>query len=175
MVTQSSFDKITTKTNYQNLVKLYGASNLKEDFYIGEGPVDDTTWTTTIYPGTYKEITVYWQRELFHKKISSVESFQKQAPYFTKDGLKIGSTLKKLLQVNQKKITFLGFGWDYGGMIESFNNGKLEKSIIKFWLDAENEVADRIVGDKEFHTDLPLVKKKLDYIFISKISLSFEE
>lgn len=47
--------------------------------------------------------------------------------WHTAEGIRIGTTLDELVELNGKPIQFSGFGWDYGGAVLSFNQGKLEK------------------------------------------------
>lgn len=175
LVTSTSFDKITKKTTYKDLLKLYGEDNIQDTFYVGDGGVDDTVRYTIIFENTPKAITIYWS--IFHQKISYIEtSSWENTLYYTIDGLKVGNTLKKMLGLNKKKITFNGFGWDGGGILTSFNKGKLDKPNIGFVLDYRNGINfDELSGDIELNTDMPLVEKNLINIFINQIKLTFDE
>jgi hypothetical protein len=173
LVTPTSFDKINKNANYDDLIKLYGKNNIKDTIYFGPEGMDSSI-ITQIYTGSPKEILIFWEETLFHKKIGSIESYRQKAPYFTIDGLKIGSSLRRLVQVNRKKINFYGFGWDYGGIISSFNKGKFEKSNFEFQLDSKFWMDGKLIGDIEFNTDMRLVKENLDKIFIGTIRLNFK-
>jgi hypothetical protein len=108
-----------------------------------------------------------------HKKIASLEAYQENSPYHTVDGLMRGSTLEELLQLNGKKISFSGFGWDYGGYIQSYNAGAFENSKVHFRLEIADE-GSSLLGDVSFDTDMPEVKKVLNKIRIWQLLLSFE-
>ena len=103
-----------------------------------------------------------------------MDCFQQGSPYHTKDSLSVGSPLEKLLNANGKKINFYGTGWDYGGIITSYNKGKFDKTNIFFQLDAKED-AKNVMGDQELNTDMPKVKPNLQKLFISKITLSFSQ
>lgn len=172
LISAVAFDKVTKTTNFAGLQKLYGKNNVKDD--IDPGPEGgDSIKVTIVYPGSAREFSVFWNEKQYHKKIGFVECYQSNSPYFTTDSLKIGSTLKKLLAVNGKRISFSGMGWDYGGSISSFGKGKLEKSPMQFQLAGKDGVSDKLMGDIQLNTDMQLVKKNLDKLYISKISLVF--
>lgn len=170
LITAQSFDKITKTSTYKDLQKLYGANNVKDDEDYGpEGA--DTIKVTKIYAETKNEIVVYWAENKFHKKIASIECYQAGAPYYTSDSIKIGSTLKKLLQVNGKKINFSGTDWDYGGFISSYNKGKLANSSITYSLGSGKNMSQKLMGEGQFNTDMAIVKKNLDKVTVIKIGV----
>lgn len=172
LVSATAFDKVTRTNNFAGLQKLYGKKNVKDD--IDPGPEGgDSIRVTIVYPGSAREFTVFWNEKQYHKKIAIVECYMPHSPYYTTDSLKIGSTLKKLLAVNGKRISFSGMGWDYGGSISSFGKGKLERSPMQFQLAGKDGVTDKLMGDIQLNTDMPLVKKNLDKLYISKITLVF--
>jgi hypothetical protein len=172
LITTQSFDKITKTSSYNDLKKLYGAANVKDDDdYGAEGM--DTTRVTKIFKDKKNEIVVYWDEKSFHKKIAAVECYQEGAPYYTADSIKLGATLKKLLEVNGKKINFSGMGWDYGGAIISFNKGKLAKSVITYSLGSTDGMSTKLDGDVQLNTDMPIVKKNLTKVKVVKIAVDF--
>ena len=83
----------------------------------------------------------------------------------------MGSSLKELLAINGQKITFAGFGWDYGGYIQSYNNGTLENSAVHFRLGLAEESDNSLLGDNIFDTDMPSVKAAMNKITVGHISL----
>ena len=171
LITEKSFAGITKTTSLAELQKLFGKNNLKDDIDLGpEG--GDSIPVTKVYPDKSKEIIVFWAKKGYHKRVVFVECYQSKSPYYTTDSLKIGSTLKKLLQVNGGKINFSGLGWDYGGYISSYNNGKLDKSKINLQLYSKEGVSNKLMGEIQLHTDMPLVKKNLANLYIGRISLS---
>ena len=171
LITEKSFAGINKTTSLAELQKLFGKNNLKDD--IDPGPEGgDSILVTKVFPGKTKEIVVFWAKKGYHKRVVFAECYQPKSPYFTKDSLKIGSTLKKVLEVNGHKINFSGIGWDYGGFISSYNNGKLYKSTINLQLYGKDGVSNKLMGDTQLHTDMPLVKKNLTNLYIGKISLS---
>ncbi len=171
LITDSSFGKINKATTFKELETTFGKANLQDTINYGAEGMDSFI-VTKVYANTPKEIVINWQMDKFHHSIGTVDCFQENSPYHTIDSLKIGSTLEKLLQVNGKKINFYGTQWDYGGMITSYNGGKFDKVNIFFRLNSHPDASDKIMGDHELNTDLPLVKANLKKLYISKISLS---
>jgi hypothetical protein len=171
LITDSSFGKINKATTFNELQTTFRKENLQDTINYGAEGMDSFV-VTKVYGNTPKEIVINWQMDKFHNAIGTVDCLQENSPYHTIDSLNIGSTLEKLLQVNGKKINFYGTQWDYGGMITSYNGGKFDKVNIFFRLNSHPDASDKIMGDHELNTDLPLVKANLKKLYISKISLS---
>ena len=171
LITDSSWGAINDRTDFAGLQKIFGTENVKDERICGAECVDSVD-VTIIYPGDRKEIVVYWQDTNYHKDIAFLQSGMYDAPYHTASGLKIGSSLADLLRINGQKINFSGFGWDYGGYIQSYNNGTMEKSPVQFRLDLDftESTDNELMGDVELNTDMPSVKKELNKIAISQIS-----
>jgi len=174
LITGKKFSKIDSSVDYSQLQKLYGAGNVTDTIDFGpEG--SDTMHITKIFSNTPREITVYWKLNKFHQQISAAECYGENAPYYTSDSLKVGSSLLQLLKANGKKIDFYGAGWDYGGLITSYNQGKFESSAIFFQLSDKPGMNPKLMGDQKLNTEMPLVKGNLQKIVIAKISVSFEK
>jgi hypothetical protein len=171
LITDTSFGKINTPTTYNDLEKIFGENNMQDTINYGAEGMDSFV-VTKIFSNTQKEIIVNWQTDKFHNAIATVDCFQQSSPYHTIDSLTIGSTLQKLVKVNGKKINFYGTGWDYGGLITSYNEGKFQKANTFFSLNSAPGASEKIMGDRELNTDMPLVKQNLEKLYISKISLS---
>lgn len=172
LVTDSSWGLITATTDFAGLQTIYGTANVKDQRICGPECIDSLD-VTIIYPESSKEIIVHWKDSAYHKLPGMLQSYQQGSPYHTASGLKQGSTMKDLLNQNGQKISFAGFGWDYGGYIHSYNKGKLDALKVSFRLDLSENVDDGLFGDVELDTDMPHVKKALDKIVVYEISLGF--
>jgi hypothetical protein len=171
LITDSSWGLITKNTDFTGLQAIYGTSNVKDERVCGPECMDSID-VTIIYPETNKQITIHWKDSAYHKTIRYMEAWFPESSYHTAAGIKIGSPFKDLLQLNGQKITFSGFGWDYGGSIHSYNKGTLEKSAVHFQLGQTEDAGTELSGDIELHTDMPEVKKYMDKIQVSLISLT---
>jgi hypothetical protein len=174
LVTDSAWGPITPQTDFAGLQQLYGAANIKDERICGPECIDSIN-VTFVYRDTDKEITVYWADSAWHKTIVFLECYSEKSPYRTPTGLRIGSTLRQLLALNGKKISFSGFDWDYGGSIHSYNGGTLDKSGVGFQLGLEVYSDYSISGDIDLDTGMPAVKKALDSIKINKIYLNLHK
>lgn len=173
LITETSWSGITKSTNYSGLIKIFGTSNIKDERICGAECVDSVD-VTMVFPGSAKEIIVYWADSLYHKRIGFLVSDNEKSPYQTVKGVRIGSTLSQLLKLNGKKISFGGFGWDYGGGIMSFNKGSLDKSKFVYLLDyTGQEPEDALEGERSLDTNMPVVKKHLSQIKVVQITLVF--
>lgn len=169
LITDSSWGLIQKNIAFEGLQNIFGSANVKDERICGAECVDSVD-VTIIYPGDKKEIIVYWLDTFYHKKIAFLKSNMPDAPYHTASGLKMGSSLADLLKINGQKINFSGFGWDYGGYIQSYNNGSLDKSPVQFRLDLTESDDNELLGDVELNTDMASVKKVMDKIKIWEIS-----
>lgn len=173
LVTDTSWGVVTKDLSFTDLVGLFGKEQLKDERICGPECADSID-VTYIFPGTDKEITVYWKAGAWHKNIAFLETYKEKSPYYTSDSLKIGSTLDQLLNKNGQKISFSGFGWDYGGYIQSYNGGTLDSSQINYRLDINDE-GTALLGDSNFDTDMPAAKKALTKIKVWQLQLSFDK
>lgn len=174
LVTDSGWGVITPNTDYAGLQKIFGSANVKDERVCGPECADSID-VTFIYREQDNEIIVNWEDSSYHKKISFLETIRPNSPYLTSSGIKMGSTFANLLKLNGKKITFSGFGWDYGGIIQSYNGGMLENSSVHFRLEPTENLSDSLFGDNELNTDMPVVMKALDKIIVGHLSLSFHK
>lgn len=174
LITESSWGAIQKSTDYEGLIKIFGETPVEDSTILGAEGID-TLQVTYIYPGTEKELIVHWRDSLYHRTIGFIETYQPNSPYKTDKSLKIGSTLRQLLELNGQPINFSGFGWDYGGYIMSYNKGALDSSKINYRMDAREDIPEGLMGDSEFNTDMPLVKENLDKIHIYSLMLNFYE
>lgn len=177
LITDSTWGPIKATDDLAALQQHYGAANVKDERICGPECVDSID-VTFIYRDSSRQITIHWQDSAYHKKIGFIEAWGPESPYHTAEGIHCGSTLKDLLALNKQKITFSGFGWDYGGFIQEYGNGTLEKSRINFHLDPgewDNKWtdADSLMGDRMLDTEMPAVKRSLDRIKVYYLSLSF--
>lgn len=170
LITENSWGAIQPSTDFDGLKKIYSGSVVADSSIMGPEGID-TLQVTYIHPGSPKELIIHWRDSLYHQSIAFIETYQENSPYVTAPGLKIGSTLRDLLQVNDQPIHFTGFGWDYGGYITSYNKGKLDSSKIIFRMEGKEELPQGLYGDSEFSTDMQLVKDNLDRIRIYSILL----
>jgi hypothetical protein len=173
LITDSSWGLIKKDMKFEDLKLIYGEANLKDERICGPECIDSLD-VTKLYPGTINEAIIYWKDKAFHKTIGMIVCYQDSALYHTDKGLKLKSGFTELLRLNGKKISFMGFGWDYGGTITSYNGGALENTALHYDIDLAKEPAEdemAVFGDTSLDTDMPLIKKLLPAIYIRKFTL----
>lgn len=145
---------ITAKTSEADLTRIYGKSNIMSE----ELPLPDHCCEpgTVIYrDDPSKTIKITWKdknRRQFPGLI--IISGQKKSLWRTTQGISIGTTLKELERINGRPFVLAGWGWDYGGYVRSWEQGKLEKEFNR-----NGDVAlllyqpeGKIVSEKEYES-----------------------
>lgn len=160
---------ITATTSLEELkTKLGDVVTAKDSIYLGEGYYEIGT---TLYKGTPNELQILWKDTLNFKNPSSVligESLSASATatqWHTDSGIKIGTTLKELENINGKAFAFSGFGWDYGGQVVNWQGGKLGSAdgasyvavVLTYNYEDEklNKIAEKVMGDSSFSSNQP--------------------
>ncbi|RXK52572.1 hypothetical protein [Aquirufa rosea] len=138
---------------------------------------EDTLRGSILYPGTNKQAYV-----LYHDgKIVDVSVVGKQSAWKTLSGLYLGLRVKDVEQLNGKNFTISGFNWINGGMVVSWEGGKLGGDSLTHVLQFSNAgnkhegLSDieysQISGEAEFDIRHPLIQKlnpSLDQLAIIK-------
>lgn len=129
IVPGKSFGPITRATTRAQLNKLFGPANVKDGtIYLIEGETTPGTIVFAKDPNRKMEIT--WTKK---KRIGTVRLNGESSVYKTAEGVTLGTTMQQLEQINGKPFKFSGLGWDYGGFIQSWDGGKLDKSLKNAW------------------------------------------
>lgn len=120
--------KILATTSEQELRKVYGASNVEPgDIYLGEG---ETQPGTILFKGDKKrELRILWFDEGERRLPNRIEVIG--TAWHTKEGVRLGTTLARLAELNDGPFTLAGFGWDYGGTVTSWRGGLLESRLTR--------------------------------------------
>lgn len=98
---------------------------------------------TILYPETADEIHITWEDEE-KTQIHDIR-FSESGKWRSKTGIVVGTTYEELNKLNEKEISFYGFGWDYSGAVD-WNDGKLENSDLFVFLEARN-IPGKFYGD----------------------------
>lgn len=158
----------------QGLEKKYGTKNIvkKDSIETGEGTFE----TTKLFGNTDKEVNIYWQDGYEYKRIQDVvvkgkldenEKLKNTSPWVSKKGLRIGMKMSEVVALNGKTFTITGIGWDLGGNVVSWEGGKLANKNVNVRFNdysdnmggLEETEYNTIVGDREFDTKHPAIKK----------------
>ncbi len=176
LVTKQSFGLVPADATYETLIKVYGKEMVMDEKMNSAPESEDMIVKTTINKNKVDEMVIQWDDNFFHKKIISIEASKENHPYKTAEGIRYGTTLAELVKINGAKISFTGFGWGFGGMLNDFHGGSLtnkdEESQLIFDLGLNiTQNYDEIMGDQIIDTEMPKAKKFLENIIIRAIKL----
>jgi hypothetical protein len=177
MVTEQSFGLVPLDADYETLIRTYGKERVTDEKMYRAPDSDEMVMKTIINKDKIDEMVIQWDDDHFHKKILNIEAYRNNHPYKTANGIHCGTTLAELVKINCAKISFSGFGWDFGGLLTDFHGGKLAykegKPHIGYSLDLNlTQNYEEILGDQTIDTDMPMAKKYLENIVVKKIDLS---
>lgn len=170
IVPGKSFGPVTPKSTLADLVRFFGAANVKPaTIHLGEG---ETVAGTVVFPKDPKRrLEVTWTRS---KRVADIRFSGRVSVWHTAEGLTLGTTLAELQRLNEVPFKFAGFGWDCGGVILSWGSGRLAQSLKNVWvtldLNSEQPMED-VLGDSEFLSSEVL--KKNYPITVGRIRVEF--
>ncbi len=152
-----------------DLVQTFGPQNVKrQDIYLGEGALAPGF---VIFGDTRNEVEVYYDSSLVKDRPAFLRISQEGTDWKTAEGISIGTSLAELEKINGKPITFLGFGWDYGGAVSSWNGGKMNPDLMIVLTDTRNTTPESLLGDREISSTNPEVDAKRIKVSIINLRL----
>lgn len=140
-----------------DIIEKFGKENIKEEtIWLEEGTVEEKVFL--LYPGK-NEIQIRFDE---NNKIKSVNISSPESQWNV-NGITTGLAISELTDLNGNPFEFYGFGWDYGGTVTNWNEGKFasfnENVVIRLgfdWETAENKgvnVNNFMGDDKQFSSD----------------------
>jgi hypothetical protein len=116
---------ITRTTTEADLIKLYGAKNVKRgDMGLGEGFTEPATFLFQDDP--LSKIAISWKDKEKQAYPARVQIDGQKSVWNTYGRVTLGTSLKELEKLNGGAFELFGFEWDYSGTISSWEKGKLE-------------------------------------------------
>jgi hypothetical protein len=151
------------KSNCQekDLITIFGQGNIIQDsIYIGDG---EFRYGSILFPNTENELKIIWESDSSFKDPKSCIFHNKNSNWITNTGIRIGTTLKELEDINDTSFILLGFGWGYGGTVVDWKNGKLKQysnhnglhirlSPSSQYLSNQSKIIEDLSGDIEIHS-----------------------
>lgn len=134
-----------TSHSLDELKRLYADANIKEDVGMFDEGTEERPYTI-LFPDTRDELHITWDNAE-KTRIHDIR-FTEGGKWKSNTGIKVGTTYEELNRLNEKEISFYGFGWDYSGAVV-WNDGKFEDSNLFVFLEArqipEKFYADHII------------------------------
>ena len=149
-----------SKTSEAELVKIVGKKNVERvERWYAEGT--ERIVGSVFFKDTPQSFFIKWKDTINFKNPEWIEIHGDKSLWELDNGVKIGTDLKELVQLNGKHFTFSGFDWDYGGQT-IFEKGNLESYCysIHLYYDYEDLFENewnQIVGDKIVSTKNPIL------------------
>ena len=149
---------ITAETTPEQLTELYGADNVRADsISLGKG---FKVAGYKVFPGTAAEIGVIYPNEAMRVRdlqvtidLGSTEWKSRQ------NGVGIGTTVEELEEYNGHPFTFMGFDWDYAGVVTDWQGGALTDHRLRLGYDFANrdkiELHKTLVGNQKVVANNP--------------------
>ncbi len=114
------------ETTLESLIQEFGAVNVIEaEIHEDEGFYEHGA---LIFPGSQAELQVFWHDPETRQSLRKVRVQGDHSAWQTPDGLKLGLDLQSIEAINRRPFRLVGFGWDYGGTVGSWENGDLGAS-----------------------------------------------
>jgi hypothetical protein len=162
---------ITATTTRRDLVARFGAANVvDQDIVTGHGE-GEIVPVTVLFPNDPKRrLEINWKDEKTKLAPEFLTIQGEKSVWHTVHGISLGTCLKQLESINGRPFSLLGFGWDFEGKVESWNNGVLDKELegkgrvfmqLVPWGEvpvAESEM-DEVIGDGPFSSSHPIMQK----------------
>ncbi len=127
------------------------------------GAEGETLKGVSLFAGTpEKHLNVYF----FDEELEEISTLMPapEATAWNIYGLTIGMTLNEVVQANGKDFSLTGFGWDYGGYVTDFKEGKLYEPAkncivgLRFEPTAEDDIPMQLLGEGEIDSADPAVQ-----------------
>ena len=138
------------------------------DVYVGEG---FCAAGARVFPDPPDEVEVLWT--VAGGPVAIVRVSEPTGEWVTSSGITIGTPIEELERMNDGPLSFSGFGWDYGGLVSSWDGGRLAESHdpstsisitlapgagAREAIDPETE-ARAVFGEALVRSDYPAIRK----------------
>ncbi|MFH2095643.1 MAG: hypothetical protein ABIJ16_08065 [Bacteroidota bacterium] len=156
-------DNLLAYNSEEELIAAFGKENIITEHRWGaEGEYEYKA--SILYPETKNQVEFAWEDSVSLSGLSSIciYIFKETPDWYTSYGIKIGTTMKELEEMNGKPFRFWGFDWDYSGGA-FFEEGNLANLNMHICLNtppgAPEKEAGEMIGDMEFTSDDAIAKK----------------
>jgi hypothetical protein len=150
----------------QDLIHAYGAANVRDtSIALGEG---ETAPGTMLFPDDpQRRLEVIWSDPAQKRTPRRVVLRGERSRWMLPRDVSLGTSLSELEEKNGAPFQLAGFGWDYAGVVISWEGGALDSlrtRSVKLYL--EPRIEDRVgpeyssvLGDRSYSSSLPAMRK----------------
>jgi hypothetical protein len=170
IVTSGGKGPLNLHTTHEDLVRTFGATNVIEKDGTEEFS-GDVEYVTVLFPkDTERSIEIRW-RDAEKKAVpESMTARGGKSRWKTVHDISLGTSLKKLEELNGRPFSLNGFGWDYEGGVTSWEGGLLAADLdgghgtvaIRFCSSMRNvsqEELAEVTGSGSFPSNHPVMQK----------------
>lgn len=174
--------QLTATSSAAGLIAAYGAENVRDEPYpLGEG---ESEQGTVVFPDDpTRRVLILWN-DLDKKALPlAVRIDGAGSQWKTAEGLAVGTSLRRVEELNGKPFLLYGFEWDYGGQLVDSNGGALKDLphedpeggfrggalLLTFQPDPAASYTE-VMGDGTFSSDHPVMQSvdpKVSVIIVS--------
>ncbi len=166
---------VAAQSSEAELRERFGETEIRSTrIELGEG---ETAPGTVLFPqDSLRRLEIVWQDTVTRRRPSRMILRGDRSRWQVGPGISLNTSLDELEKANGKPFTLAGFGWDYAGVVTSWNGGALDSSLagVKLYLDpgaAQYESApySQVLGDQDYSSSLPAMQQlspKVRTIFI---------
>lgn len=156
---------LSSQSSAADLGRHYGAQNVEPTrVELGEG---ETAPGTVLYSSdSLRRLEILWRDSVAQRGPARIILRGHGSQWQVGRGISLGTSLQDLERLNGRPFTLAGFGWDYAGVVTSWNGGSLESTLagIKLYLDpgpAQYESApySQVIGDRDYSSALPAMQQ----------------
>ena len=175
---QGATPALTATTAARDLQRRFGPASLRFA-RIPDGEYGDLPGAILFPTDALRRIELTWsdpdtRTTLKRARLRGDRTLWKIAP-----GITLGTPLAELQRLNQKPITFSGFGFDGSGMIRDWNGGRLRalddvehpRVYLRLWQSPGTPDLESASGDRLLTSDLPQLSALR--LFAGEITVSY--
>jgi len=158
------------KCSREYVLAAYGDSARVEEIYLVEGMTGEGV---VVFPDNPRNrMEVYWEPEIDPVRPALIRISGEGTDWKTTQGITVGTPIAAVEKANGKPFSLFGFGWDYGGRVTNWNDGKLNNNLsLQFGYTSEGEAPDGISGEVELSSDMPALTSI--GVVVTSLELSF--
>lgn len=157
-----------------DVLEIYGSNARLDTIYLGEGIYDQGV---VIFPDDpQKRAEIYWDNSIDSLRPTFLRingDDRLQSLWHTRDGITIGTTIEDVETINGKPFKIWGFEWDFGGMVNSWEGGRLPETLGLTFAPTVEDVPEYLLGQVELQSNQPALRA-IKPVVVSMI-ISFRE